>query len=127
MFPVPKSDATLSNKDEVLVIRTPAYQIDPIAISIRYLKRKRWYAGQIGDKRFIVLASKSGSARVYDADDINFKSFKKGRLLDKQNREWAITHDKLTGPDGSVLERLPSHNTFWFAWFNIYPETRLIK
>ena len=127
MFPVPKLNRSLSNKDEVLVIRTTGYQKDPLAISIRYLKRKKWFRGSIGDTRFIAIGEKSGAARVYDAADVKFKSFKKGVLLDNQDGQWNISHDKLTGPDGTVLNRLPSHNTFWFAWYNTYPKTRLVK
>jgi len=127
MFPVPKSNESLANKAEVLIIRTPGYKEDPLAISIKYLRRKKWYRGSIGSTRFIVIADKSGAARVYDSSSVKFKSYKKGVLLDNQKQEWDIAHDKLTAPDGTVLERLPSHNTFWFAWFNSYPETRLAK
>jgi len=127
MFPVPNLDKSLDNKAEVLIIRTEGFKEDPLAISIKYLKKKKWYKGKIGSQPFIVIAQKSGAARVYDASSINFASYKKGKLLDDKNQEWAISHDKLMGPDGTVLERLPSHNMFWFAWFNTYPEARLVK
>ena len=127
MFPVPKENRSLANKAEVLVIRTEGYQEDPIAISIKYLKKKRWYRGRIGTNRFIVIAEKSGAARVYESGDTKFKSFKDGVLLDNQSQEWEIAYDHLKSPDGTVLKRLPSHNTFWFAWYNSYPKTRLVK
>ncbi len=127
MFPVPKSNHSLPNKAEVLIVRTPDYEKDPLAISIKYLKKKKWYRGSIGSTRFIVIADKTGAARVYDSSSIKFNSYKKGILMDNQNQEWNIAHDKLTSPDGTVLERLPSHNMFWFAWYNTYPKTRLAK
>ena len=76
---------------------------------------------------YIVLADKSGAARVFERDGIEFKSFKKNKLIDVDGNEWQVSHDKLVGPDNKTLYRHPSHNTFWFAWFNTYPETRLIK
>ena len=91
------------------------------------MKRKKWYSDKVGNTNFIVIADKSGASRVYGSEDIEFKSYKKGKLTDKSGQEWKISHDKLTGPEGKVLTRLPSHNTFWFAWFNTYPETRLVK
>lgn len=127
MFPVPKLNRSLANKQEVLVLRTSDYEDNPLAISIKYLKKKKWFRGKIGSTRFIVIAEKSGAARVYESNTVKFKSYKKGVLLDNQGGKWNISHDKLTGPDGTILNRLPSHNTFWFAWYNAYPETKLVK
>ena len=127
MFPVPKSNDVLANKEEVLIIRAKGFREDPLAISIRYLKRKKWYQGTIGNTNFIVLTDKSGAARAYDRQSFSFKSYKKEKLLDDSNREWKVSHDELSGPNGSVLKRLSSHNIFWFAWYNTYPETRLVK
>jgi hypothetical protein len=127
MFPVPQLSEELLNKDEVLIIRTEGYREDPLAISIKYMKKKKWYTDKVGNTNFIVIADKSGASRVYGSEDIQFKSYKKGQLIDKNGQEWKISHDKLTGPKGKVLTRLPSHNTFWFAWYNTYPETRLVK
>ncbi len=127
MFPVPALDSVLQNKDEVLIIRTEGYKEDPLAISIRYLKKKKWYKGKIGNTNFIVLADKSGTARVYNSQMVSFKTYKKGKLIDTSNQEWKVSHDELRGPNGRVLNRLASHNIFWFAWYNTYPETRLVK
>jgi hypothetical protein len=127
MFPVPKSDQSLANKDEVLIIRSSGYREDPLAISIKYLKKKKWYIGNIGSTNFVVITDESGASRVYNRGATEFSSYKKGKLIDHNNQAWTIEHDKITSPDGTALERLPSHNTFWFAWYNTYPNTRLIK
>ena len=127
MFPVPLSNNKLKNKDEVLIIRTEGHREDPQAISIKYLKKKQWHQGNINKVPYIVLADKSGAARVFERDGIEFKSFKKNKLIDVDGNEWQVSHDKLVGPDNKTLYRHPSHNTFWFAWFNTYPNTRLIK
>jgi len=127
MFPVPKANDDLFNKDEVLIIRTEGYRKDPLAIAIKYLKRKKFYADKIGDTNFIVLADKTGASRVYGSLGHKFKSYKKGKLIDKNNQQWEVMPTKLIGPNGEVLSILPSHNTFWFAWYNTYPNTKLIK
>lgn len=126
MFPVPKDDNRLANKAEVLVLRIPGYKEDPIAISIDYLRRKKWFKGQVKDTPFIVLADKTGAARVYASEEIVFKSFKKGILKDDKGNSWSITEDTLQ-LENKTLKRIPSHSIFWFAWYNAYPETRLIR
>jgi len=127
MFPVPQLDKRLANKAEVLIVRAPNYQEDPLAISIAYLKKKGWYQGRIDKTNIIVLADKSGAARAYSAADFSFSTYKKGVLKDAQGQTWMILEDYLQGPNQERLERLPAHNIFWFAWFNSYQETRLVK
>lgn len=127
MFPVPKSNAALKNKDEVLIIRAEDYRLDPIAISSSFLKKKKWYTGRVAETNFIVLTDKSNAARVYDSKQFTFKSYKKAKLKDENGQEWTVTADVIKGPQNEILERLPSHNMFWFAWYNSYPETRLVK
>ena len=127
MFPVPKSNNALRNKDEVLIIRAAGYRDDPIAISTSFLNKKKWYMGHVADTNFIVITDKSNAARVYDIKNHQFKSFKKGTLKDELGQEWNVSADTIVGPGNVTLERLPSHNMFWFAWYNAYPETRLIK
>ncbi|MEM9548460.1 MAG: DUF3179 domain-containing (seleno)protein [Bacteroidota bacterium] len=127
MFPVPKIDRSLKNKDEVLVIRANGYKNDPLAISIKYLKKKRLIKVEIADQSILVLAEKDGWSRAYSAANINFISYKNGTLKDSEGNPWRVEEDQLVGPKGEKLERIPSHNAFWFAWFNAYPHTRLIK
>ncbi len=127
MFPVPITSDELKNKDEVLIIRSEGHREDPQAISIRYLKKKKWHQGQVNKVPYLVLSDISGAARVFERDNIEFKSYKKNKLTDVDGNVWQVSHDKLLGPGNKTLYRLPSHNTFWFAWFNTYPKTRLIK
>ena len=126
MFPVPKLDGRLANKAEVLIVRAPNYRADPLAISIDYLQRKKWYQGQIQDTKFVVLADKSG-ARAFATKDVKMVSYRKGELKDDQGNTWTIVDNQLVSSDNQVLPRLSAHAIFWFAWFNSYPETRLVK
>lgn len=126
MFPVPKMDNRLANKAEVLIIRAPNYRKDPLAISINYLRRKKWYAGKIQDTNFVVVAEKSG-ARAFDTGKLEFVAYKNGRLKDSAGKSWTIEGNQLISTDQQILTQLASHNIFWFAWFNSYPNTRLVR
>ena len=126
MFPVPLVDSRLKNKEEVFIIRAPEYQEFPLAISIKYLKSKRLYQGAIGETQFVVLTEKNGESKVYSAGDFDFKSYKKGKLKDSEDNSWEITAEYLYLSENVKLERIPAHNIFWFAWYNMYPNTRLI-
>lgn len=127
MFPVPKMDTRLKNKDEVLIIRSTHYTEDPLAISTRFLAKNRMYTDQIAGKSIVVLTDAGGSSRAYEASDIKFKSYRTDVLLDAKKNKWEVTESHLIGPNRKKLNRLPSHNSFWFAWFNVYPNTRLVR
>ena len=127
MFPVPQLDSRLANKAEVFIVRAPNYREDPLAISIAYLKKKGWYQGIIDQTNLLVLTDKSGAARAYSAADFSFSSYKRGVLKDEKGETWTIQEEYLQGPNGERLERLSAHNIFWFAWFNSYQNTRLVK
>lgn len=127
MFPVPKVDGRLSNKDEVFVIRSAGYKQDPLAINVKYLQRKLLHQDQIGQDQVVILTDRSGASRAYLRKSYQFESYKKEVLKDDSDRIWAVTEDYLIHPNGTKLERLPAHQIFWFAWFNTYPETRLVK
>jgi hypothetical protein len=126
MFPVPKIDKRLKNKDEVLIIRAENYLDDPIAISIEYLKNKRIYQGEIANMKFLAIAEKDGWSRIYKTNDIQFKSYKNGNLIDENENEWEVTEQYILGNKNEKFLRIPSHNSFWFAWYNAHPDTRLI-
>ena len=127
MFNVPKLDKRLSNKDEVLVIRVDGYQEAPLAISVKFLKKNKIYHDKIGDTNFVVLTDKSGGNRVYQSEEILFKKINGQTVEDSYGAEWKIREDKLVSSDGVELGRLPYHRIFWFAWYNTYYDTRLVK
>lgn len=126
MFPVPKQDNRLANKARVFIPRPKGYESDPLAISVKYLMRKRIHQDQIGDQRLLIITEKNGASRAYAIDDQQFQSYKRGKLLDNDGGEWQATEDALTGPEGQHLSRLPAHEAFWFAWINVFPDTRII-
>ena len=126
MFPVVRLDKRLPNKTRVFIPRPKNFAAQPLAISVDFLKRKRIYQDEIDEQKMLILTESNGASRAYGIDDQEFKSYKKGRLLDNNKREWEVTEDALIGPEGNRLLRLPAHEAFWFAWINAFPETRII-
>jgi hypothetical protein len=126
MFNVPKLDERLRNKDEVLIVRTKTYKDDPLAISVKFLKKNRVYQDKIGNTRFVVLTDKSGANRVFNSGEVIFEKMMNNTVKDSTGKLWEIDEEKLVSEDGQVLSRLPYHRMFWFAWFNTFEETRLV-
>jgi len=126
MFPVLRLDKRLPNKARVFIPRPKNFAAQPIAISVEYLKRKRIHQDQIEEQRMLIITESNGASRAYAIDDQQFKSYKDGRLLDNLGEDWEVKEDALIGPEGHRLSRLPAHEAFWFAWINVFPETRII-
>lgn len=127
MFNVPEIDTRLNNKAEVLIVRTEGYKADPLAISAAFLNRKKVYQNKIGDTKFVVLTDRSGGNRVYESKDYKFKKIKNNTVTDAEDRIWSIEEEQLIASDGTTLNRLPYHRIFWFAWYNTYKNTRLVR
>ena len=127
MFNVPELDERLYNKDEVLIIRADGYKDDPLAISARFLARKKVYHDQIGETKFVVLTDRSGGNRVFETDGHRFKKLKDHVVEDADGILWQVEEERLVATDGRTFNRLPYHRIFWFAWYNTFKDTRLVK
>ena len=127
MFPVPRTDKRLNNKDEVLIVRAADYADDPLAISIKHMIKQRWHKDKIGQTEFVVVADHTGASRAYNSTGLEFVSLEDQNLIDSKGNKWIVNDTHLKGPNGQMLQQLPSHNMFWFAWHNTYPETRLVE
>ena len=42
-----------------------------------------------------------------------------GRVTSEDGRSWTVTEAALVADDGTQLERLAGHNSFWFAVVNL--------
>jgi len=128
MFGVPKLDPRLPNKAEVLALRTSGKPIEQLAIGADFLAANRVYHDRIGSQAFVVLTDASGANRVYESANRRFASWDgESTVRDSTGQTWKLAEDKLTGPGGASLKRLPAHRAFWFGWYAAYPETRLVK
>ena len=127
MFNVPTLDKRLKNKDEVLIVRAKDYKKDPLAISAKFLAKNKVYHDQIGETKFVVITDKSGGNRVFESKDFVFEKVKNNVVKDSKGQSWKVEEERLVAADGTVLNRMPYHRIFWFAWYNTYKNTRLVK
>jgi hypothetical protein len=135
MFPVSKRDRRLKNKDEVLVM-LPGTASDeksqgmPLAISAKFLKKRRLYQTRTAGQDIIVVTSREGANRVYGAQGERFeRRVSDGRIEDDRGRIWRVTEEALVLESDSEtrLPRLSAQRAFWFGWYAQFPTTRLIK
>ena len=138
MFEVPKTDKRLKNKDEVLtlLLRAKGASSDaerkPLALSAKFLKKKknRIHHISFAGHDLVVVTSKKGANRVYDASKRRFvQQMKDGALRDAEGKRWSVTEDALVSDDPSLarLPRVPARRAFWFGWYAQFQETELVR
>ncbi len=128
MFNVPSVDGKLKNKQSILAIRLPEYPEQPLAISVKYLKKNPIYQSTIGDIRFVVFTDKTGANRVYDATNVTFKKYDQHTTaIDARGETWTVYEDRIENTSGKILPRIHTFNAFWFGWQAAYPDTKLVK
>ena len=124
MFTVPKIDNRLLNKDEVLALRNGTEQV---GFAIKFLKKKKVHHDHLGSQKLVILSTATGASRAYASGELKFASFNgNDKATDSTGRQWTVLEDKLVSGEDS-LERVPSHNAFWFGWVSQFPKTRLVK
>lgn len=127
MFPVPEIDARLRNKDEVLVIKVNEYENDPIAISTSFLQENEVFNLAINQKNYVIVTRESGGSQVYESGEHQFTKIKNDIIITNAGEDWKISDEALLSSSKERLARVSSHRSFWFAWYNMFPNTRLIK
>jgi Protein of unknown function (DUF3179) len=132
MFNVPKRDARLPNKAEVLALRPQEVSDENLAIAADFLAAHPVYHTSMGKPHMVfnmvVLTDASGANRVYESKEINFVSWDKTKTaLDSTGKAWKVEEAQMTGPKGEILKRVPAHRAFWFGWYAAFPDTKLIK
>ena len=133
MFQVPGEDDRLSNKDEVLVMRLPDSSdgnLQPLAIAASFLRRNRVHHMEAVGLSLVVVTSRAGANRVFDAGDERFaRLMDPDRVVDAAGREWQVTEEALMlADDPSVARpRVAAQRAFWFGWRAQFPDTLLIK
>lgn len=136
MFGVPKIDKRLKNKDEVLAIllrprgSEPGEELKALALSVKFLKKNRLHHLSFAGYDLVVVTSRKGANRVYDAGPRRFvKQSSQGELVDAEGRRWKLTEGALVPVDSSAkqLDRLAARRAFWFGWYAQFPDTELIR
>ena len=131
MFRVPAIDKRLKTKDEVLGLLLPARGggRQAVAFSTAFLARARVHHATFEARRLVVVTSRQGANRVYDAQAYTFTPAKTDdQVTDQHGRAWHVTEEALvmTGT-GTRLARVPAFRAFWFGWYAQFPDTELVK
>lgn len=131
MFAVPKAQSeNIKNKQSILAIRLQDdTSTDPVAISVKFLKRHPLYKYNIGSTNLLILTDKTGANRVYDIQNKGFTKYNRSKnfVVDDQGDYWTLHEDHLKNKNGETLKRFEAFNAFWFGWQAAYPNTLLIK
>lgn len=132
MFDVPTLDDRLDNKDEVLVllVADASGVRQPIAIATDYLDDNRLLHVEHAGRQLVVVTSRRGANRVYDAGDVRFvRRLEDDRIADEHGEFWRVEEAALVTESDSTPPRIrqAAQRAFWFGWYSQFPETRLIR
>ncbi|WP_430966972.1 DUF3179 domain-containing protein [Spongiimicrobium sp. 2-473A-2-J] len=128
MFTVPTVDRRLKNKDEILSVRMPGTTDENLAISHKFLKRNPVYHSKIGSLNFVVFTDRTGAHRVYHAKEKTFNRYDgTSTVTDSSGISWTLSEEKMVGETGEELQRIPTHNAFWFGYHAAFPDAKLIR
>ena len=132
MFEVPHTDRRLKNQDEVVVMlleddRGMRY---PLAIAVKFLKDNRLYHTEHLGHKLVVVTTKEGANRVYEAGPHRFtRHLDDDRVADTAGGVWTVREAAMVAEaDTQIrLPRVAAQRAFWFGWYVQFPETELIK
>ena len=128
MFGVPKLDARLPNKAEVLALRSNEASASPLAIAADFLLKNPTHHDRHGSRNVVVLTDSTGANRVYESANLRFVNYdRKSSVQDSNGGAWSVEEDRLVGSGSQTMKRLPAHRAFWFGWYSAYPQTRLVQ
>jgi hypothetical protein len=132
MFRVPKLDTRLPNKAEVLGLLVPAEGggRQAVAFSAAFLDKQRVHHQTVEGRTFVVLTTRQGANRVYEAGSTRMDAWINHELVrDATGRQWKVTEEALVPVSGASapLRRVPAFRAFWFGWAAQFPETILVK
>lgn len=125
IFPAPGRDGPLARKDWVYAVRLDG---ETVAYPIVTLVKRGLVHDRIGETTVVVLPTTDESGgRAYDAGGLRFEveGSDPNRLRSSDGSVWDVTEAALIADDGRRLQRLPGHNSFWFAVINHSPKWRL--
>ncbi|MGQ0732707.1 MAG: DUF3179 domain-containing protein [Acidobacteriota bacterium] len=133
-FRVSNVDKRLKNKAEILAaaIAAPDGAVQAVAITADLLKRNPVFHFEASQRRLVVVTSREGANRMYDAGSsgVRFERMADARtVIDTAGQPWRWTEAALEREGDSTvrLPRVPAHRAFWFGWYAQFPSTVLIK
>ncbi len=127
MFPAPDRSGSLEVKDVVYAVRLDG---ELTAYPIDLVKERGFIHDRVAGREVVVLATADGTgARAYATPGVTLSAFDPatGMARSSDGRLWRLTEPALASEAGVELERLPGHNSFWFAVINHTPNGRLYE
>ena len=132
-FPVWKRSPALEIKEVVLGLGVgDAFKAYPV----KALQQESVINDVVGGTEVVVIASSaSEAARAYERGGHRFMAVSEdspaaglpAELLDSDGATWQVTEDYLVNAEdpSQKLERLPTHMSFWFGWYQFHPDTQI--
>jgi len=127
MFPAPDRSGPPAVKSPVYAVRLNG---EVLAYPISLLRDEGFLHDDLGDVRLVVFATADGTGgRAFAAGDEEFVEFdpESGIAVTAAGTSWTVSESALVSDAGAELERLPGHNSFWFAVSNHSPSYRLYE
>lgn len=74
-----------------------------------------------------LLYQAGGEVRAFERPDgLTFRfTDEPGVLVDSTGKRWTLTEEALVASDGSLAPRVVGRTSFWFGWFQFFPDTEL--
>ena len=92
------------------------------------MRKNPIYTNTIAKTKYTVFTDKTGAHRVFKTKDYEFKSYDgQYKAIDQNGDEWTVKENTLISSKGKSLERLQTHNAFWFGYKAAFPEVVLVK
>ncbi|MDE2904634.1 MAG: DUF3179 domain-containing (seleno)protein, partial [Acidobacteriota bacterium] len=102
----------------------------PLAVSADFLEDHRLHLEEHAGRRLLIVTSREGANRVYDAGSTAFERLAGDLLvIDAAGGRWQVTEDALidTSDPARQAPRVAAQRAFWFGWYSQFPETRLVR
>lgn len=125
MFPAPDRGGELQPKTVVYTVR---YGGETVAYPVGELARRGYIEDEIDGTPVVILSTADGlGGRAYLAEGLDVAGYDADAktLTDTGGATWTATEAALVGLGGRTLERVPGHNSFWFAVVNHAERFRL--
>ncbi|MCP4316522.1 MAG: DUF3179 domain-containing protein [Hyphomicrobiales bacterium] len=71
----------------------------------------------IGDTEVVLIGdAATRTVRAYERQGLVFSAMEDPNRLSTAAGQWTLREDKIVGPNGRQLPRVPGHISYWFAW-----------
>ena len=114
MFPARADQSRLLQKDYVFGIRTFG---GAKAWPVTAFEGGQVINDAVAGLNVVLVGDRLGrTVRAYERGERTFAATDRSDRLQSGGDLWSVDEEALTGPDNTVLPRVPGHISYWFAW-----------